>query len=90
MITYSGPHFSTFGMRKGLDYTIEAFQKCLVDGTPFTIHPSTEWSDDPWYQDQENRMFEKNKGFVVINEGSCEGTLLGGNLCTLNLLQGTE
>ncbi len=23
LVTYSGPHFSSFGMRKGLDYTIE-------------------------------------------------------------------
>lgn len=27
--------------------------------------------------------------YTVIQEGSCEGTILGGNLCTLNLLQGT-
>ena len=26
----------------------------------------------------------------MINEGQAEGNLLGGNLCTLNLLQGTE
>jgi muramoyltetrapeptide carboxypeptidase LdcA involved in peptidoglycan recycling len=35
-------------------------------------------------------VFEKNEGYVVLNEGCCEGTILGGNLCTLNLLQGTE
>jgi muramoyltetrapeptide carboxypeptidase LdcA involved in peptidoglycan recycling len=90
LITYSGPHFSTFGMRKGLDYTIEAFRRCLVENTPYTIYPSKEWSDDPWYRDQKNRVFEKNEGYVVLNEGCCEGTILGGNLCTLNLLQGTE
>ncbi len=27
---------------------------------------------------------------MIVNEGKAEGTLLGGNLCTLNLLQGTE
>jgi muramoyltetrapeptide carboxypeptidase LdcA involved in peptidoglycan recycling len=27
---------------------------------------------------------------LVINEGSASGTIIGGNLCTLNLLQGTE
>ena len=27
--------------------------------------------------------------YNVIQEGSCEGTIIGGNLCTLNLLQGT-
>ncbi len=26
----------------------------------------------------------------IVNEGEAHGTLLGGNICTLNLLQGTE
>ncbi len=27
--------------------------------------------------------------YHIIQEGACEGTIIGGNLCTLNLLQGT-
>jgi muramoyltetrapeptide carboxypeptidase LdcA involved in peptidoglycan recycling len=27
---------------------------------------------------------------MVLNEGECSGTIIGGNLCTLNLLHGTE
>ena len=27
--------------------------------------------------------------YYTIQEGTCEGTIIGGNLCTLNLLQGT-
>ena len=30
------------------------------------------------------------KKYTVIQQGSCEGTIIGGNLCTLNLLQGTQ
>ena len=30
------------------------------------------------------------KGYNVIQQGTCEGTIIGGNLCTLNLLQGTQ
>lgn len=30
------------------------------------------------------------KEYYVIQEGSCVGEIVGGNLCTLNLLQGTE
>jgi|GEM_PF-5842192 len=48
------------------------------------------WSDDRWYQDQENRRIEPNDGHWVMNPGTASGTLIGGNLCTLNLLQGTE
>lgn len=90
LVTYSGPHFSTFGMLKGIEYTLEYFQKCLMEEKPFEIKPSKFWSDDPWYKDQENRKFIKNKGYLIINKGGAEGTLIGGNLSTLNLLQGTE
>jgi muramoyltetrapeptide carboxypeptidase len=90
MVTYSGPHFSTFGMEKGLVYTLDHFRKCLMQPGPFEVAPSVEWSDDAWYLDQQNRDFLANPGFQIIHEGRAEGTLLGGNLCTLNLLQGTE
>jgi len=90
LVTYSGPHFSTFGMEKGLEYTIEYFVKCLMNSEPFAVMPSNEWSDDSWYRDQQNRNFVPNEGFLIINEGQADGKLLGGNLCTLNLLQGTE
>ena len=30
------------------------------------------------------------KEYTVIQQGNCEGTIIGGNLCTLNLLQGTQ
>jgi len=90
LVTYSGPHFSTFGMEKGLEYTLEYFKKCLMIEESFSIHSSKEWSDDKWYRDQQQRNFIPNEGYLIINEGAAEGSLLGGNLCTLNLLQGTE
>ncbi|MBQ4399950.1 MAG: LD-carboxypeptidase, partial [Alphaproteobacteria bacterium] len=36
------------------------------------------------------REFIKNEGFWNIHDGSAEGTIVGGNLCTYNLLLGTE
>lgn len=90
LVTYSGLHFSTWAMKKGFEYNFEYFNKCLVEDKKYFVESSKEWSDDPWYRDQENRNFEKNDGYVVINKGVAEGTILGGNLCTLNLLQGTE
>ena len=32
---------------------------------------------------------ETAQDYTVIREGKCEGVIIGGNLCTLNLLQGT-
>ena len=90
LITYSGLHFSTWSMKKGFEYNLEYFNKCLVEDKKYPVLASPLWSDDAWYRDQENRNFEKNEGYMVINKGEAEGTILGGNLCTLNLLQGTE
>ncbi len=90
LVTYCGPHFSTFGMKRGLEYTMEFFTKCLFEEGPYKLTPSGEWSDDAWYADQEKRRFEPNAGYVVVNQGFCQGRIVGGNLCTLNLLQGSE
>ncbi|MCM1989327.1 S66 family peptidase [Oceanirhabdus seepicola] len=90
LITYSGPHFSSFGMKKGLEYTKEYFKKCLMEESEFEIEPCQQWSDDPWYLDQENRVFFESKGYEIINEGTAKGKILGGNLCTFNLLHGTK
>jgi len=90
LVTYSGPHFFSFGDKQGFDYTLQYFKKCLFDKKPFEISPSPKWSDDKWANDQENRTFVENDSFWIINEGEAEGKILGGNLCTLNLLQGTE
>ncbi|WP_315905928.1 LD-carboxypeptidase [Priestia koreensis] len=89
LVTYSGPHFSTFGMEKGFDYSYDHFQKAVMMREPIHLKPSDHWSDDAWYRNQSDRTFHEND-WVIIQEGEAEGTLLGGNLCTLNLLQGTE
>ena len=90
LVTYYGPHYSSFGMKKGLDYTLEYFKKMFMENENFYIKDSDEWSNDSWFKDQENRNFFKNDGSKAINEGIAEGRIIGGNLCTLNLLQGTE
>ena len=89
LVTYSGPHFTTFGMRRGIEYTTEYFERCLMREEPFEVLPADHWSDDPWYEDQENRNFVPNSGYETIHEGEAEGRLLGGNLGTLSLLFGT-
>jgi len=90
LVSYSGPHYSTFGQKLYFDYTLSYFKKCLFNQKPFQIKPSKLWSDDLWYIDQGNRELIPNKGTLTINEGKAEGIILGSNLCTFNLLQGTE
>jgi muramoyltetrapeptide carboxypeptidase len=90
LVTYSGPHYSTFSVKNGFDYTLEYFKKCLMQENEFEIIASKEWSDDEWWANQEKREFISNNGFKVFSHGKAQGTIIGGNLCTLNLLQGTE
>ena len=89
LVTYYGPHYSTLGMKKGCDYTFEYMIKMLLEDGKANLTPSPIWSDDLWFLDQENREFEANEGYWVINKGQAKGTIAGGNLCTYNLLLGT-
>jgi len=90
LVSYSGPHYSTFGQELYFDYTLEYFKKCLFSDASFEINSSKKWSDDSWYKDQKERNLIENDGFLIINEGEASGTIIGANLCTINLLQGTE
>ena len=98
LVTYSGPRYSTLGMRERFDYTLDYFQKCLFSEEPFEVRASPAWSDDLWYLDQSKREFLPNAGHVVLQTGTVSregafdvtGTTVGANLCTFNLLQGTE
>lgn len=89
MVSYSGPHFSTFAMKQGLEYTLEHFKKIFFTETNINVIPSKKWSDDAWFLDQNNRNFHENEGYWILNQGKARGTIIGGNLSTLQLLHGT-
>lgn len=90
LVTYSGVHYSTFGMEKYFDYPLEYFKKCVMSTEQVDVMPSNEWTDDLWFMNQDDRHPIQNEGWFVINQGQAQGTIRGGNLCTFNLLQGTE
>jgi muramoyltetrapeptide carboxypeptidase LdcA involved in peptidoglycan recycling len=90
LVTYSGPLYSTFGQKLYFDYTLEYFKKCILKEEEFDILPSDSWTDDGWFPEQEKRKVLTNDGWWAINEGSANGTIFGANICTFNLLQGTE
>lgn len=90
LITYSGPHYSSFGEKKYFDYSLEYFKKCFFNEEAFEVLPSKKWSNDSWYKDQENRSLIDNPGYQLINKGQAEGTTIGGNQTTFHYLAGTE
>ena len=89
LVTYSGPHWSTFGMRDHFEDTWRWFRQACLSDEPFDITPAATWTDDLWFADQDQRQVETSEGWWTVNAGQVSGRLVGGNLCTLNLLQGT-
>jgi muramoyltetrapeptide carboxypeptidase len=89
MVTYSGPHWSSFGMRDYFEPTGQWFAQALLGDGPVELHPAQAWTDDLWFADQDNRTVRPNHGWWPLRPGRASGRIVGGNLCTLNLLQGT-
>jgi muramoyltetrapeptide carboxypeptidase len=89
LVTYSGPHWSSFGMEQHFEQTLTWFADALMHDPPVMVTPSHHWTDDMWFLDQDNRQVYPSPGWWNLQPGEAEGRLVGGNLCTLNLLQGT-
>lgn len=90
LVSYSGPHWSSFGMRDHFEPTGEWFRNTLMSDQPLPLTPAHSWSDDLWFLDQDQRQTFPNEGWWSLRTGVAVGRIVGGNLCTLNLLQGTE
>ncbi|MFF2297824.1 S66 peptidase family protein [Arthrobacter sp. NPDC058127] len=89
LVTYSGPHWSTFGMRDHFAETQAWFMEALFGGEPMDVRPATAWTDDAWFRDQDGRTVIPGDGWWPLQRSAASGRIVGGNLCTLNLLQGT-
>lgn len=89
LVTYSGPHWSSFGMRDHFEDNLAWFKACLMTDAPVSLHPSEAWTDDAWFLDQDERHPQPNDGWWVLQDGEAAGQLLGGNASTLALLGGT-
>jgi len=76
LVTYHGALFAFWGYDDG------------IDDIEYTYHYFEEclMKSEAYFIEPS----EQSKEYYVIQEGSCEGEIVGGNLCTMNLLQGTE
>jgi muramoyltetrapeptide carboxypeptidase LdcA involved in peptidoglycan recycling len=90
LVTYSGPHWSSFGMRDHFEQTQQWFVDTLFGIAPVELPAATTWTDDLWFVDQDKRELLPGEGWWRLQDGAAEGTIIGANLCTLNLLQGTR
>ena len=93
LVTYAMPNFYCFGLPPEANYSLEYFRQCLFAYQPaeFIVQQSETFYDFPWNYDETSlRQALKNNGPRVVQSGSAEGVMIGGNLCSLNLLNGTE
>ena len=83
IINILGPTFSTIGKNADYKYTINSLNALLTSEETITIQKSKntyEYHEDP----------RKTPSYKVIRRGKAEGILLGGNIGTFFLLQGTK
>jgi len=79
-----GPNLGTFGYKHGQDFTAEWLTKALKGKPPYELRKSTKWGVG------RSRKQYKTSDWRVLQTGTAQGTLLGGNIATFYLLQGTE
>lgn len=79
---FLGPNFSTFGRMPEWQYTLESFST-VMQGSAGRLIKSKQWGEF-------GRKRYKTKSWKVLEIGEVNATLLGGNLGTFYLLQGTE
>lgn len=88
LVTYIGPHFSSFKMGELQEYQTENFLRVLQQSS-CELASSTLWSSDEWYDKSIPRKLLPTE-WKIYNEGTATDISFGGNLNTFNLLNGTE
>ncbi|HEY7146478.1 MAG TPA: S66 peptidase family protein [Streptosporangiaceae bacterium] len=89
LVSYLGPHWSSFGMARHFDQTLRWFSECLLGSAPVRLAPASQWTDDLWFIDQEQREVLPGEGWWPLQPGTASGRLAGGNLATITMLPGT-
>jgi len=82
-VNYLGPNFSGLGRRKGSEYSRENLLNVLTGSQPPSLVKSRQWLRE------DAGPLVKTRPWKVLQAGTAEGTLVGGNIGTFYLLQGT-
>ncbi|EOI01829.1 hypothetical protein UAY_01237 [Enterococcus moraviensis ATCC BAA-383] len=90
LLTYVGPHFSSFQMDELQHYQTEHFLHAVMDEKSFSVSASDSWSQDEWYLPNPKRTLLANDWKVYSHSTPVTGTCYGGNLGTFQLLFGTR
>jgi muramoyltetrapeptide carboxypeptidase len=83
IVGYLGPNFRSLGHMTSWQYTLDNFDAALKQEFPLSLVRSKEWGVN------KSDHF-KTKAWKTLSSGKAEATLIGGNIGTFYLLQGTE
>jgi muramoyltetrapeptide carboxypeptidase LdcA involved in peptidoglycan recycling len=84
-VGYLGPNLGTFGIKHEAEYTAENLCNVLCGNkSPISLAPSKKWGEG------KKRKQYTSQPWEIIQPGNAEGRLVGGNIATLYLIQGTE
>ncbi|WP_321384852.1 S66 peptidase family protein [uncultured Enterococcus sp.] len=89
LVTYSGPHYTSFKMRVHQEYQTECFRNVLMSEGKHQLSASDTWSSDSWYVPDYTPHIQQGE-WKIYSEGKASGMSVGGNIGTFNLLQGTR
>lgn len=85
--TYMGASYSSFKMNELQDYQSKAWLLAMTNHQ-YELVPSEQWSSDAWFLPNAQRTFYPTK-WRVYTHGCASGRIIGGNLSTFALLNGT-
>jgi muramoyltetrapeptide carboxypeptidase len=82
-VCYLGPNFGTLGSSAEWRYTLDNFNAAVSGELPKNLNKSKHW------RERGSEVLHRTKPWQVLQPGSAQGTLIGGNSATFYLLQGT-
>jgi len=80
--SYLGPNLGTLGKEISWQYTLDNLQAVLTQTQPIQLRRSKQWG-------MRSKQQFTTRAWKVLQTGEAEGILLGGNIGTFYLLQGT-
>lgn len=90
ILTYVGPHFSSFQMEELQEYQTQTFLQAVTEEKTFSVKASDTWSQDEWYLPNPVRNLHENTWKIYSHSTPVTGICFGGNLGTFQLLLGTR
>ena len=88
LITYTGPHWSTFGKRDHFEQTLAWFRHAILGSDPYEIEPASFWTDDLWFPEARRPHPRADHRMVAATARHRQRPAGRRQLCTFNLLQG--